>query len=757
MKTNLTRFILFFFSLIAIQSAFGAPPVAGDYRSKGTGIAGGPWSTISNWETYNGSAWVAAIASPTSSDGVITIQATDSIVLNSAISIDQVVVSGGATLAIYNLSTATTVTLNDGTGDDISVDGRLYVASNATLSGAGSIMVNSGGLFSFRNGCHFATTLTIAAGGFFEVPAVAISAPNIENTTVTNNGTAWWVNQNINFTNANFVNNGTFYALGNNNLNNTSGTNSFSNTGTFTKNTGVGTTIINIPFTNTGAFNINTGTLQNFASTATFTNSGPINFSGSAALTNNAGTIILNSGSSFSGTVTLTNTSSGVITFNTPLSVDILNLNAGTINGSSSLTIGSTLSWLGGTLGVPTTINSGATASLTTATTKTVGANLTNNGTFTWTAGNISFAGGVFTNNNLITENFTANQSMLYGSGSGNAFVNNGTFSKTSSFTYSNATFVPVTNNGTIQGTGTYTFISTDITNPGTISPGNSPGVLTVSPTAITGQSPTIKIELLNNSGVGTGTDQLIVTNTTDISGAKLSVTENTSMNLASYVIMQASSGTFTGNFASVLIPLGYVLDPYTPGVSTTISVTKTSTTLPVAWGNFTALASTNKVLLKWTTLQEVNTSSFIVEYSEDGQSYRPIATLAARGNSSIASDYSFTHISPDLSKNNFYRIKEVDLDGKINYSPVRTVRFSKGSVVVVQVMPNPVKDVLQLSVQSNDIRIVLTDLSGRMVRSQIVQPGLQQIDVQNLSKGVYQLSVYQKDEKVSSQQIIKL
>jgi hypothetical protein len=45
MKTNLTRFILFLFTTIIVQFAFGQS--AGDYRSKGTGIAGGPWSTIS--------------------------------------------------------------------------------------------------------------------------------------------------------------------------------------------------------------------------------------------------------------------------------------------------------------------------------------------------------------------------------------------------------------------------------------------------------------------------------------------------------------------------------------------------------------------------------------------------------------------------------------------------------------------------------------------------------------------------------------
>ena len=87
----------------------------------------GRWDLNTNWETYNGTTWTTAGAFPTAADGKITIQAGDSIFLNAAIAIDQVVIENGGRLSIFNNTVATTVTLNDGPGTDIDNSGRLYV------------------------------------------------------------------------------------------------------------------------------------------------------------------------------------------------------------------------------------------------------------------------------------------------------------------------------------------------------------------------------------------------------------------------------------------------------------------------------------------------------------------------------------------------------------------------------------------------------------------------------------------------------
>src|SRR5262245_13978042 len=60
--------LLVIFNITGRKHAIAA--ANGDYRSKATGN----WNSLLTWERYNGTIWVAAVASPTSTDGVITIQ-----------------------------------------------------------------------------------------------------------------------------------------------------------------------------------------------------------------------------------------------------------------------------------------------------------------------------------------------------------------------------------------------------------------------------------------------------------------------------------------------------------------------------------------------------------------------------------------------------------------------------------------------------------------------------------------------------------
>lgn len=105
---------IFIFISILLQSDFLFSQVVGDYRSVGTNT----WSTLAIWERYNG-AWVAAVATPTSADGVITIQTGTTVTINIAgLNIDQVIVDG-------TLITGTTqaLTIANGAGVDLTING----------------------------------------------------------------------------------------------------------------------------------------------------------------------------------------------------------------------------------------------------------------------------------------------------------------------------------------------------------------------------------------------------------------------------------------------------------------------------------------------------------------------------------------------------------------------------------------------------------------------------------------------------------
>src|SRR4030095_15309570 len=96
-------------------------------------------------------------------------------------------------------------------------------------------------------------------------------------------------------------------------------------------------------------------------------------------------------------------------------------------------------------------------------------------------------------------------------------------------------------------------------------------------------------------------------------------------------------------------------------------------TVLPVTFSNFTAEKQGSSALLKWTTAQESNTDKFIVERSADGKPFVSIGEVKAAGNSSVKRSYQFIDVSP-LTGINLYHIKEVDNDGKLNISDMRSL-----------------------------------------------------------------------------------
>lgn len=126
----------------------------GDYRTKSSGT----WSTASNWETYNGTSWVTASAAPTSAHGAISILNSHTMTVASAASVDQTTIDFGGQVTVNG----GVLTIVNGTGTDLTVNGTLKVsANNVTLGLSASITIGSEGVYehnrSFVNGIPTAT------------------------------------------------------------------------------------------------------------------------------------------------------------------------------------------------------------------------------------------------------------------------------------------------------------------------------------------------------------------------------------------------------------------------------------------------------------------------------------------------------------------------------------------------------------------------------------------------------------------------
>lgn len=475
--------------------------------------------------------------------------------------------------------------------------------------------------------------------------------------------------------------------------------------------------------------------------------------------------IIVDNGGIFSVNVFVSTSGGNNLTLNDGPGTDLIvngTLNLGGFNiitGTGNFNLNNIMNWTSGTLDVVTVAASGTSVNLSGDFGKNLNADLTINGTFNWatgaTAGGISFTDATFTNNGILNENFSSDRGFLNLGGT-NAFINNGRFVKNTTFGFFNNT-VPFTNanDGIMSGVGSYNLTGT-VSNTGDLSPGVTIGILTVTPSLVSGTTPNLWFRVEDGSGAGTGNDRLDFTGAVNISGATLIVTANSAAPLQTYTLMTAPGiNGFVGSFANTVLPNGYTLNIDNTVNPSLVTVTKTIVTLPVVWGGFDIVKHGNQVHLKWTTLEEINTSHFIVEHSVDGRNYNAVGTLQAAGNSASTTEYSFVHNSPNLKAHNYYRIKQVDENTKVSYSNIRIAMFNVEDSHPVQIV-NPTRGMLQMLVKSEDVSIEIVDNSGRVLRRQNVEPGLVTSNIQHLPSGTYHLIIYWNKIKIESQQILK-
>ena len=154
---------------------------------------------------------------------------------------------------------------------------------------------------------------------------------------------------------------------------------------------------------------------------------------------------------------------------------------------------------------------------------------------------------------------------------------------------------------------------------------------------------------------------------------------------------------------------------------------------LPVTIAGFTAVRSGNETILQWQTATEQNSREFVIERSSDGKTYTAIGSVEATGNSQTLQDYAYTDAQP-LPNTNFYRLKQVDQDGKFDYSLVRMVSFSTTGKLLWYLTGRSSAGILLQ--QGSDEPYALFDAAGRLLRSGSLANGRTQLS--QLPPGIY-------------------
>lgn len=136
------------------------------------------------------------------------------------------------------------------------------------------------------------------------------------------------------------------------------------------------------------------------------------------------------------------------------------------------------------------------------------------------------------------------------------------------------------------------------------------------------------------------------------------------------------------------------------------------SSLLPVELVAFTGEQEEKAVKLNWRTASELNNSHFEIEHSTNNTDWYRIGQVAGYGNSTIPQSYEYLHANPTLGMN-YYRLKQVDLDGTSEYSSIISVRF--GDRNKVEIYPNPTTEQLYFN---NTVSFEIYDLLGNKVLS---------------------------------------
>ena len=222
-------------------------------------------------------------------------------------------------------------------------------------------------------------------------------------------------------------------------------------------------------------------------------------------------------------------------------------------------------------------------------------------------------------------------------------------------------------------------------------------------------------------------------------------------------------NGTLSAKDAELITPEavteyaaeGYTAYTFTINTFSQFMLVSPTFTLPVRLVQFEANPADKQVQLTWLTADEKENKGFWVERSEDGTRFQQLGWVDAKG----ASYYNYTDhfVQPEVVY--YYRLQQVDVSGRLTYSPVRQAKVS-GASVTLQVTPNPATHYVQVFIRGSQqpVTIQLYNAGGTLVGQWLNQSVFRsplRIPVGHLPKGIYTMVALLPDG-VKTQKIIK-
>ena len=181
---------------------------------------------------------------------------------------------------------------------------------------------------------------------------------------------------------------------------------------------------------------------------------------------------------------------------------------------------------------------------------------------------------------------------------------------------------------------------------------------------------------------------------------------------------------------------------------------------LPVKLISFNAFCMDGSVKINWATATETNNDYFILEKSIDAKNFIQLAHIKGAGNSNKMLNYSFNDNEP-LPGNQYYRLTQVDYNGQKEIFNISNANCN--SSISDSYKAYYYNGKIYITINSSTIEkmyIQLLDMTGRLVFSDLKQLNentfTYNIPVEQLSKGIYILKLFNNNKKYLQKIIIK-
>jgi hypothetical protein len=184
---------------------------------------------------------------------------------------------------------------------------------------------------------------------------------------------------------------------------------------------------------------------------------------------------------------------------------------------------------------------------------------------------------------------------------------------------------------------------------------------------------------------------------------------------------------------------------------------------LPVTWVDIKANNQGDYHTIEWETSEEVNVDEFIVERRlENDFEFERISVQKISSQNRIKNVYSFDDENVSQGGVYYYRIKQIDFDGKFSFSSEVSVRRNKEGEV--KMYPNPAKDFVDFNFDldvETTFKVELYSSEGKMVKSYIDRSNKNnltkaRIHLDDLSPGIYNVVTY-LGNKVIHDKLVKI